>query len=138
MRADSNFQMIKDNPNILLDPEVYKLARGLSSKKRLALAKKFSNWSAQLAASARQMDSTLVTDIPRPSQIPQGFMLINMDEWSKQRLHEMAREIGCELRTVLGFFLMDATRYLEKQVSLRRMIGKDKSHIFNLYTAERN
>lgn len=123
MRTDKSSCVIADNPNVQLDPEVYNAARGLSAKQRLILAEKYANWSAQLAASARQMDSTIIKDIPEPAQLPNGFILINLSKWRKERLYKMAKECRFALRDVFGWALTHASQSLEEEVRLTRITG---------------
>jgi hypothetical protein len=53
-----------DNLNVLLDAALYKQVCGMGAKQRLALAEIYAKWSTQLVASATQMDSTLIKEIP--------------------------------------------------------------------------
>lgn len=56
-----------DDPNILIEPELLEEVREWDAKKRIYLAEKFTRWAAQLNASARQINSTLVKEIPAPA-----------------------------------------------------------------------
>ena len=67
MRNNKSSCVSTDNLNVLLDAALYKQVCGMGAKQRLALAQIYDRWSAQLVASARQMDSTPVKEIPAPA-----------------------------------------------------------------------
>jgi hypothetical protein len=126
VRTGKSSCVIADNPNVLLDHEIYKEARGMNAKQRLALAEKFTNWAEQLAASAFQMDPTVAKDVPEPAQIPRGYIMINIPQDDKKQLMKNARECGLDLRSVMTFVLRETVRRLQKEVMLTRLTGQKK------------
>jgi|HubBroStandDraft_3_1064219.scaffolds.fasta_scaffold246221_2 hypothetical protein len=70
----------------------------------------------------REKIELLETSKPAP-KIPRGFVLINLSEWEKKELRDLARESGMELRTALKHALIDVRVELKDWARVKRLTG---------------
>lgn len=106
----------------VLEPELRELCGELDAIQRAKTAEKFMRWADQLTESAMRMDPKLIPLVP-PPKVPRGFILVNLAKWREEKIRALAKEFGCDLRSVLGWAITTTWMDLEEKLKIARMVG---------------